>query len=240
MKLQNWINEESFTLALSAGYFGFYSHCGFAKALWERGYKPKKIVGTSAGALIASLLCAGHTPEQIEKILTEIKRDDVWDVKFGFGLLEGRKFREHLSQYLPQSFSDLKIPLSVSAFSLRHFKGKALQDGDLISAVQASCCFPFLFHPVMHSGMKFIDGGITDWMGIGGIENEQRVLIHNLEPTGPGSNFIKNQIHHHLKQKSKNLVIQNSDLVPMGLSRMHLAEQAIEKAYQLTLQKLDQ
>lgn len=240
MKLQNWINEESFTLALSAGYFGFYSHCGFVKALWERGHKPNKIVGTSAGALIGSLLCAGHTPHEIEKILKQIRREDVWDVKMGLGLLEGKKFRDHLSQYLPQSFSELKIPLSVSAFSLKHFKGKALQEGDLISAVQASCCFPFLFHPVKHAGMKFIDGGVADWMGLSGVEQEQRVLIHNLEPTGPGSQLIKNQINRHLKQKPKNLLIQISDLVPMGLSRMHLAEQAVEKAYQLTSEKLDQ
>jgi NTE family protein len=240
MKLKNWISQDTFSLSLSAGFFGFYSHCGFVKALWERGFKPQKIVGTSAGALTGSLLCAGYHPDEIKKIITEIKREDVWDVKLGFGLLAGKKFRDHLSRYLPENFSDLKIPLSVSAFNLSKLKGTALKDGDLISAVQASCCFPMLFHPVSLEGTKFIDGGLTDWMGLGGIDSKERVLIHNLEPTGPGAPLMKVQIYKELKRKPESFVVQNSGLVRMGLTRMHLAEEAIEKAYQLTLKKLDQ
>ena len=240
MKLKAWLDKNPFSLSLSAGFFGFYSHCGFVKALWERGFRPQKIVGASAGALTGSLLSAGHSPNEIEKIITNIRREDVWDVKIGFGLLEGKKFREHLSRYLPERFSDLKIPLSVSAFNLSNLKGAALQDGDLISAVQASCCFPMLFHPVHRDGTKFIDGGVTDWMGLGGIQKEERVLIHNLEPTGPGANLMKIQIYRELKNKPENFVVQNSGLLRMGLTKMHLAQEAIERAYHLTLNKLDQ
>ncbi|MFN8847301.1 MAG: patatin-like phospholipase family protein, partial [Bdellovibrionales bacterium] len=134
MKLKQWLSQDSFSLSLSAGFFGFYSHCGFVKAIWEKGFRPQKIVGTSAGALTGSLLSAGYEPQEIEKIIANIKREDVWDLKFGFGLLEGKKFREILSRYLPADFSELKIPLSVSAFDLSKLKGVSLQQGDLISA----------------------------------------------------------------------------------------------------------
>jgi NTE family protein len=240
MKLKHWLSQDSFSLSLSAGFFGFYSHCGFVKALWEKGFKPQKIVGASAGALTGSLLCAGYDPVEIEKIIANIRREDVWDLKLGFGLLEGKKFRDILSKYLPQHFSDLKIPLSVSAFNLSNLKGVSLQQGDLISAVQASCCFPMLFHPVSREGTKYIDGGVTDWMGLSGVNTRERILIHNIEPTGPGAQLMKLQIYKELKKKPESYVVQNSGLHQMGLTRMHMAKQAIDRAYHLTLEKLQQ
>lgn len=42
MTLQTWLEENPFTLALSSGFFGFYAHAGFLKALEERGLAPER------------------------------------------------------------------------------------------------------------------------------------------------------------------------------------------------------
>lgn len=237
MKLRTWLENGPFSLSLSAGFFGFYSHCGFVKALFEKGFRPQKIMGASAGALTGSLLSAGFEPEQIEDIIVNFTKDDFWDLGLGLGLLEGKKFRSHLQKHLPEQFSDLKIPLAVSAFNLQKLKGFSFSEGELVPAVLASCCFPGLFHPVDIQGQKFVDGGVADWMGLKGAAVDERVLIHNLEPEGAGSTLMKLQIFKRLS--SHRYVVQKQGLIPMGPNRMHLGREAVEKAYQLTRRELE-
>src|SRR5690606_33221631 len=47
----DWLAREPFTLALSAGFFGFFAHTGVLLALEHAGLRPRRIVGVSAGAL---------------------------------------------------------------------------------------------------------------------------------------------------------------------------------------------
>ena len=48
--------------ALGVTYVGAY------KALLEAGCKIKRCAGTSVGSLMASLICVGYTPDEIEEI----------------------------------------------------------------------------------------------------------------------------------------------------------------------------
>ena len=50
------LRQEPFTLALSAGFFGFFAHTGFLSALEERDVRPHRVVGASAGAGRRSLV----------------------------------------------------------------------------------------------------------------------------------------------------------------------------------------
>ena len=43
------LQEEPFTLVLSAGFFGFYAHVGFLQALEELELRPQAVIGVSAG-----------------------------------------------------------------------------------------------------------------------------------------------------------------------------------------------
>ena len=51
----DWLREQPFTLALSAGFFGFFAHAGVLRALEEQELRPARVVGASAGALSGGL-----------------------------------------------------------------------------------------------------------------------------------------------------------------------------------------
>ncbi|MBT9557805.1 MAG: patatin, partial [Myxococcales bacterium] len=46
--LQEWLAEAPFGLTLSAGFFGFFAHTGFAMALEDAGLEPDRLSGSSA------------------------------------------------------------------------------------------------------------------------------------------------------------------------------------------------
>ena len=62
------------------------AYVGALKALEDHGYKPNSLAGTSAGAIVASLIAVGYKPKQLEKIL--------WDLDFE--KLKDKSFVDHL------------------------------------------------------------------------------------------------------------------------------------------------
>ena len=80
-----------FTLALSSGFFGFYAHVGFLKALDELNIKPTAYAGTSAGAIVAAAAAREFTVKEIEKLILGISRKEFWDPSLGLGFLRGKK-----------------------------------------------------------------------------------------------------------------------------------------------------
>lgn len=236
LKLKKWLNPEPFSLALSAGFFGFYAHCGFVKALFEEGHRPQRIMGSSAGALLGSLIATGYSIEEVEKIITQFRKSDFWDLKPGLGLLEGDKFRKLLEKFLPQSFDELKVPLSVAAHPLLGLQAKNFSDGDLVSAVHASCCFPGMFHPVKIENQLFIDGGVTDWVGSKCAKKNERVLVHYLKPSGPHSLYIQMQVFKTLKKHHHVVTLPN--LLELGPTKMDQGHEAIQESYLKTLELL--
>ena len=64
---------------------------------------------------------------------------------------------------------------------------RLLTEGDLPSAVVASCAIPWLFQPISHGGVAWQDGGVADrlmfepWQSWRG---DQPVLVHLVKRTG--------------------------------------------------------
>jgi predicted acylesterase/phospholipase RssA len=155
-------------LALASGFFGFYHHVGVLRALVERGVRPVRVTGNSAGALVAALYAAGREPEGIRDELLAIRRRDFWDPHFpfgpdGFGLLAGHRFASRLSAVLPvHSFEACRVPVAVGAFDIDDGRVRHLGRGALIPAVLASCAVPYLFPPVRIDGRRLWDGGLGE------------------------------------------------------------------------------
>jgi len=56
MTHHEWLAAAPYTLALGAGFFGFFAHTGVLRALEESGVsRPRRVVGVSAGALAGGL-----------------------------------------------------------------------------------------------------------------------------------------------------------------------------------------
>ena len=134
-------------------------------------------------------------PELGEELRT-LKRADFWDPKPGLGLLGGRLFREKLDQLLPvETFSECRAPVAISVYDLSKRKTQVLVEGDLASAILASCALPVLFHPVRREGCLLSDGGIADRPGLDGMAHHQRTLYHHIASRSPwrraGSTSLK-------------------------------------------------
>ena len=128
------LSKEPFTLALSAGFFGFFAHTGFLRALEERELRPHRVVGASAGALAGGLWSAGMSASDLETELLALERNDFWDPGLPFGgLLKGRKFDARLRAFLGAldvaDLQDSPIPFSPVVYELVRRETRALRRG---------------------------------------------------------------------------------------------------------------
>lgn len=184
--LGDWLSKEPFALAMSSGFFSFFAHTGMLLALEEAGLKVKRVSGSSAGGLVAGLSAAGLSATELRDELARLRREDFWDPKPGFGLLGGRLFRNKLDELLPVTrFEECKIPVHISVYDLAKRKTAVLSEGDLASAIQASCAMPVLFHPVRRDGRLLSDGGLADRPGIAGSPKQERILYHHIASRSP-------------------------------------------------------
>jgi len=168
MSIAESLKHKRVGLCLASGFFGFFHHAGVMQALAERGVRPSRVTGTSAGALVGAMYAAGLDPDRIGEELVGIGLDDFWDMQFpltgdGFGLLAGHRFRARLSQALPvHRFEDCRVPLAVGAVGIDDGRVIHLDSGPLLPAVHASCAVPYLFAPVRIDGRRYWDGGFGE------------------------------------------------------------------------------
>ena len=186
MSLRNFLEQGPFTLALSAGFFGFFAHAGVLAALEEAGFLPARITGASAGALAGGAWAAGLDSADFARELFALQRRDFWDVGLGFGLLRGELFRARLERLLPvTTLEQCRVPLAIAVYDLRRRRTVAIRSGPLAAAIHASCAVPGMFHPVSLGGSVCIDGGTFDRSSLVGVTEEERVLLHFLGSRSP-------------------------------------------------------
>ncbi len=184
--LRSWLLAEPFTLAMSSGFFGFFAHAGFVRALDEEGLRPVRASGSSAGALVASFLAAGLAPSESAELLLSLEREEFWDPAPGLGLLRGERFRRKLEASLPVGeFERCVMPLTVSAYDGLAHRTRVLDRGALVPAIYASCAVPLMFHPIFDAGRPLWDGGLLDRPGLAGVPTGARVLYHHLASRSP-------------------------------------------------------
>jgi NTE family protein len=223
------LHAQPFTLSLSSGFFGFFAHAGFIKALEEKGLKPKLIVGSSAGALTAACYASGLSSAEMTKEFTRIKKSDFWDVGFGFGLVRGEKLEKLFAQFMASDFSKLTTPLQISAFDVFALKTKSLTSGSVAKAARASCAVPGLFHPVTIDKRTYVDGGVADKMGLLGVDRSDFVLCHSLGGTNGFESKRVNRKHY------KNLMqFELKNIQRSGPDHLHVGPDIINESYQQT------
>ncbi len=159
---------------LSGGGAKAAAHLGALEVLAQNGIVPTRFVGTSMGAVIAAGLAAGLSVAEVRRRLGRIRTGDVAQfdrtalVKgvFSQSLLKGPRLRETLGALLPvSSFSDLKLPLSVTATDLDTgelivFGSGGIVEVPLADALYASCALPVHYPPAELLGRRLADGGL--------------------------------------------------------------------------------
>ncbi|MDG0815116.1 patatin-like phospholipase family protein [Bdellovibrio svalbardensis] len=238
MLIKDQFKNQDFTLSLSSGYFGFFAHCGFVKAVYEEGLKPKLLTGSSAGAIVSACLASGMTPLEMEKEFLTLGKHSYWDPAFGFGVLKGEIFEKTLKQFLKADFADLQTPLRIATYNIRKRKTEIFDQGPLAKVVRASCSMPLYFHPVKIGDHHYWDGGINDKMGWTGIAESELILGHWL-PSDKISDWFERRSNKQASAgASQILKIQN--LPPTGPGHFANAPKAIALAYEETKRFLNQ
>ena len=179
--------EKPFALAMSSAFFGFFAHAGLLVALDEAGLAPARLSGSSAGAMIAGLYASGTAPRVIAEEILGLRRADFWDPGLGAGLLRGELFRTRVALIAgAPTLQACPRPVAISAFDVRQRKTVVLTDGDLATAITASCSFPMLLHPVTRDGRLLSDGGILDRPGIAGLADQAPGELRLYHPVAAG------------------------------------------------------
>jgi NTE family protein len=145
----------------SGGPQGFV-HVGVIKALVELGLKPDLIVGASAGAVVGSLLAAGLSPPDLERLALDMQP---WSLaRWAVGTperLSGAAVADLMREHTPvRLLEDLAVPMACVAERQRDGEAIAFTAGDLGLAVQASAAIEGQFAPVRIRGERFVD---PDW-----------------------------------------------------------------------------
>src|SRR5688572_26943621 len=124
-------------LALSGGGARGISHLGVIQALEEFGVKVSVVSGTSAGSIVGSLYSYGYRPLQILDIIQKVSVFKSVNIAWTWtGLLSLDGLRDVLRTHMPEnSFSALKLPMTIAATDLRKGTIEYFNEGELIPAI---------------------------------------------------------------------------------------------------------
>jgi NTE family protein len=151
------------------------AHVGALHALAECGVAPAEIIATSGGALVGALAAGGLGYEEMVRLVTRIRAEDLVvparvDVLLrGLGassVLRPGPLRDLLARLLPvNDFGHLRVPLRITATDLDSgelvvFGAAGRTDCSVAEAVYASMALPVYFPPARLGGRRYADGGI--------------------------------------------------------------------------------
>ena len=168
-------------LVLGGGGMRGYCHIGIIRAIERLGLRIDEVVGTSMGAVMGSLYATGMDSRRIEEVASEITSKDYFKSSIlkqlvkGFrhtSFYKGRTFHAFLRRWLPQQvFGDMPRPFFCNALSLtsgksRFFGLPGADDVPVADAVYASACLPAVFEPLEIQGDHYVDGGMTETLGL--------------------------------------------------------------------------
>jgi|SRR5215469_9136642 len=150
-------------LALSGGFARGIAHIGVLKVLEQAKVPIACVAGSSVGALIGAVYCAGTPVSEMEKIAYCVRRRHFaqWTIS-RYGFLSNRRIIKFLDKFLKVStFEELKVPLAVTATEISTGNPVVFRSGPLGEAVRASCAYPGVFTPVKARGQSLVDGALT-------------------------------------------------------------------------------
>lgn len=167
------MNNRKIGLALGAGASRGLAHIGVLKALEDANIEIDYIAGSSIGAIVGALYACGVKPHIMEGIAKNIDVKAYYDFRIPRkGFIEGKRVEELINLLTGnRDFSDLSIPLVVTATDLVRCERVLLKEGKVSRAVRASISIPGIFHPVEDGERLLVDGGVLERVPVGVVRN---------------------------------------------------------------------
>ena len=152
-------------LALGGGAARGFAHVGVIAVLEEAGLRPKFVVGTSAGSLVAALYASGKTSAQLQQTALNMEEVAITDWMLpiiGRGMFRGDALARYVNELVAgRLLENMVIPLGIVATDLGSGNAVLFQKGDTGTAVRASSAVPAVFVPVKINGREYVDGGLV-------------------------------------------------------------------------------
>ena len=192
-------------LSLESSYFGFYAHAGFAAALLEKGIRPMFLAGASSGSVIAILLGAGFSSDEIRNIIFNPRfKWSFWEpmsfargiaMMFNWpgvsGLTTAKGAKTHLAQVLKDRAPNIEdcryAEVSLAVANLNRLRTEILTEGDASAAMIASCAFPCLITPQKLASGYCWDGGVANsspFLHYAEDDRVQTIITHHIRHHG--------------------------------------------------------
>lgn len=130
---------------------------GALKVIEQSGIKIDYVAGTSIGAIIGALYCAGYSADEMATLFESLQWQDLLQ-----GNVMEEKFRQLLAERGVVKFSDLHTPFRCVAVDVDSAVDVPLYDGDVYKAIRASMSIPPLYKAVELNGNKYLDGGFLN------------------------------------------------------------------------------
>ncbi|MCB0642328.1 MAG: patatin-like phospholipase family protein, partial [Phaeodactylibacter sp.] len=155
------------------------AHVGMLQFMQELEIPVHLIVGTSAGAIVGSLLAADNPPDTILEVFRKIRLFDYSRFTWAKpGLLDADSFEDLLRPYFKEDdFSTLHKNLRIVSANLLEGEIRVINEGPIIRPVLASAAYPGLFSPIRLQDGLYVDGGIFNNFPADLIREECDVLI---------------------------------------------------------------
>jgi NTE family protein len=153
-------------LALGSGSARGWAHIGIIRALRDMGIQPDMVAGSSIGALVGAVSCAGGL-DKLEQVVLEMNWKGIFNMlDVGFprsGILDGRKVAAFVRQHVPHTRIE-DMPCTFCAVCTDIVSGEEvhIDSGDVIEAVRASIAVPGMFTPVKRGESILLDGGLVN------------------------------------------------------------------------------
>lgn len=153
-------------LALGSGGARGYAHIGVIAELEARGFEIVTVAGSSMGALVGGLHCAGRLDDYVDWIsgLSQLDVVRLLDVSLTKpGVIGAERILTRVREILGDTaIEDLPIPFTAIATDLSAGRAVWFQRGNLADALRASIAIPGVISPHEHKGRLLADGGILD------------------------------------------------------------------------------
>ncbi len=154
-------------LALGSGGAKGLSHIAVIEYLATLGIPIHMISGSSIGAVVGALYCAGTMGKFRQDILKFTLRDllsymDPVVPRSGF--IEGKGFIRFMDRYIPRdtNIEDFKTPLAIVATDYINGTPVIFRRGSVLDALRASVAIPGVMVPVRYHDTLLVDGGVAN------------------------------------------------------------------------------
>lgn len=248
---------EELGIVLSGGGVKGAAHIGFLQALKEHNIVPDYVAGTSAGALVGALYCAGYGTNEMLNFFKKTPLISWFYYSTSKpGLLDSEKYRVHFEKYFPNvNFDDLQTKLFILTTDIEKGRSVIHHKGRLIEPLMASCSVPLVFSPVSINGVMHADGGVMNNfpveplvdLALPGILGSYVCSVTDSEPKDLSTSLKVMYRAFELSQEALSLhkfdrcdyVVAPKELHKIGFLDSKGVDAAYEIGYQATIQAMD-